>query len=92
VPVGPELRPPPRAGPGAAAAADGAGTREGPGLLAAVSARTGGHLVSDVRQIYDAGQEHRDTHQPLRTPILLITALLFVADVFFRRVQLPRDD
>jgi hypothetical protein len=45
-----------------------------------------------VRDVYEAGQDRRETRQPLRAPILLLTALLFVADVFFRRVQLPRDD
>ena len=33
----------------------------------------------------------RETRQPLRTPILLLTALLFVTDVFLRRVRLRRD-
>jgi len=88
LPFAPELRPHP---PGAAArgAAD-AAAGEGPALLAAAAARTGGRLVSDARQLYEAGPDARETRQPLRTPILLATALLFLADVFLRRVRLPR--
>jgi hypothetical protein len=94
LPFAPELRPHPPAGAGgpAAAGADDAGVREGPALLAATATRTGGRLIGDVRDVYEAGQDRRETRQPLRAPILLLTALLFVADVFFRRVQLPRDD
>ena len=94
LPFAPELRPHPPAGQGDASKgpADNPGLREGPALLAATAARTGGRLIGDVRDLYEAGQDRRETRQPLRTPILLVTALLFVADVFFRRVQLPRDD
>jgi Mg-chelatase subunit ChlD len=91
LPFAPELRPHPPAGAGGPAAA-GADVREGPALLAATATRTGGRLIGDVRDVYEAGQDRRETRQPLRAPILLLTALLFVADVFFRRVQLPRDD
>jgi hypothetical protein len=67
------------------------GPNEGPALLAATAARTGGRLVTDVRELYEAGRDRRETRQPLRTPILLVTALLFLADVFLRRVRLARD-
>jgi Ca-activated chloride channel family protein len=95
LPFAPELRPHPPAAAaagGAGGPADGAPGGEGPSLLAATAARTGGRLIGDVRELYETGEDHRETHQPLRTPILLATALLFVIDVFFRRVQLPRDD
>jgi hypothetical protein len=87
LPFAPELRPRPPAGPGGAT---GAAAGEGPTLLATTAARTGGRIVSDVRQLYDDGRDRRETRQPLRTPILLAAALLFVADVFLRRVRLPR--
>jgi hypothetical protein len=38
-----------------------------------------------------AAGDGRETRQRLRAPILLATALLFVADVFLRRVRLPRN-
>jgi len=91
LPFAPELRPHPPAGPGEAGKPDDAGGREGPALLAATAARTGGRLITDVRELYEAGAEHRETRQPLRTPILLVTALLFVVDVFLRRVRLRSD-
>ena len=47
--------------------------------------------MTDVRELYEAGRDRRETRQPLRTPILLVTALLFLADVFLRRVRLARD-
>ena len=86
LPFAPELRPRPPGGEGPAVAAP-----EGPALLAATAARTGGRLVTDVREVYEAGRDRRETRQPLRTPILLVTALLFLADVFLRRVRLARD-
>jgi uncharacterized membrane protein len=84
LPFAPELRPHPPA-------KDGAAATEGPALLAASAARTGGRLISDARDLYEAARDGRETRQPLRTPILLATALLFVADVFLRRVRLMRD-
>ena len=86
LPFAPELRPHPPAATGDGAAAD-----EGPALLAATAARTGGRLISDPRELYEAGRDGRETRQPLRTPVLLATALLFVVDVFLRRVRLPRN-
>jgi hypothetical protein len=83
LPFAPELRPHPPTGQG-----DGAGAAEGPALLGATATRTGGRIISDVRQLYEDGRDRRETRQPLRTPILLVTALLFVADVFLRRVRL----
>jgi Ca-activated chloride channel homolog len=85
LPFAPELRPHPPAATGAAAA-------EGPALLATTAARTGGRLISDIRELYEAGRDRRETRQPLRTPILLVTALLFVVDVFLRRVRLREPD
>ena len=82
LPFAPELRPRPPSGEGAA------DVEEGPALLATTAARTGGRIVSDVRQLYEDGRDRRETRQPLRTPILLLTALLFVGDVFLRRVRL----
>jgi Ca-activated chloride channel family protein len=83
LPFAPELRPHPPATPGA--------TPEGTALLAATAARTGGRLIGDARELYDAPRDARETRQPLRTPILLATALLFVIDVFLRRVRLRND-
>jgi len=83
LPFAPELRPHPPTATNALA--------EGPALLAATAARTGGRLISDVRELYDAGRDRRETRQRLRTPVLLATALLFLADVFLRRVRLPRN-
>ena len=81
LPFAPELRP-------HAPAAGAATANEGPALLAATSARTGGRLVTDPRELYDAPRDGRDTRQPLKTPVLLAAALLFVVDVFLRRVRL----
>jgi hypothetical protein len=86
LPFAPELRPRPEKSESVAG-----GPTEGPALLAATAARTGGRLVTDVRELYEAGRDRRETRQPLRTPILLATALLFLADVFLRRVRLARD-
>jgi hypothetical protein len=60
-------------------------------LLASVATRTGGRLIADARQLYEDGRDRRETRQPLRTPDQLATALLFVADVFLRRVRLRPD-
>jgi uncharacterized membrane protein len=85
LPFAPELRPHPPSGQGEGA---GGAASEGPPLLGATAARTGGRIISDVRQLYEDGRDRRETRQPLRTPILLVTALLFVGDVFLRRVRL----
>ena len=67
---------------------------EGAALLAAVAARTGGRVISDPIEALDPGPDRRETQQPLRTPILLATLVLFLLDVFARRVRLRlgRDD
>ena len=89
LPFAPELRPHPPA-TAASAPSDGPAAAEGPALLAATAARTGWRLITDARELYEAGRDARETRQPLRTPILLATALLFVGDVFLRRVRLSR--
>ena len=83
LPFAPELRPHPQMTAGAVA--------EGPALLGATAARTGGRVVNDVRELYDTGADRRETRQRLRTPVLLATALLFLVDVFLRRVRLRAD-
>ena len=77
LPFAPELMPHP------------AGSTEGAGNLAAAAARSGGRVVSDPSEVLDPGGERRETRQPLRAPILLVTLALFVVDVLFRRVRLP---
>jgi len=84
LPFAPELRPHVPAGPGPAA--DAGGTA----LLAAVAARTGGRLLSDPAALFDPGPERRETHQPVRTEILLVTLALVLVDVLLRRVRLGR--
>jgi uncharacterized membrane protein len=83
LPFAPELRPHPPAAGGSVA--------EGPALLGATAARTGGRVINDVRELYDTGPDRRETRQRLRTPVLLATALLFLVDVFLRRVRLRAD-
>jgi uncharacterized membrane protein len=62
---------------------------DGRALLAAVAARTGGRVLASAAEIFAPGPEHRETHQPIRTPILLAAVAAFIADVFLRRVRLP---
>jgi hypothetical protein len=62
---------------------------EGTAELAAAAAASGGRVIHDAREALDAGADHRDTDFPLRTPILLVTLALFVADVAVRRIRLP---
>ena len=64
-------------------------SNDGAALLAAVAARSGGRVVTDPIEVLDPGSERRETRQPLRTPILLVTLALFVVDVLFRRIRLP---
>ncbi|HEY5091611.1 MAG TPA: VWA domain-containing protein [Polyangia bacterium] len=64
-------------------------SNDGAALLAAVAARSGGRVVTDPTEVLDPGSERRETRQPLRTPILLVTLALFVVDVLFRRIRLP---
>jgi uncharacterized membrane protein len=77
LPFAPELMPHP------------AGSTEGTASLAAAAVRSGGRVVSDPAEVLDPGGERRETRQPLRAPILLVTLALFVVDVLFRRVRLP---
>ena len=65
------------------------GSNDGPALLTAAAARSGGRVVADPIEVLDPGGERRETRQPLRTPILLVTLALFVVDVLFRRIRLP---
>jgi uncharacterized membrane protein len=62
---------------------------DGRALLAAVAARTGGRVLASAAEIFAPGPDHRETHQPIRTPILLASLVAFIADVFLRRVRLP---
>jgi hypothetical protein len=62
---------------------------DGAAALASAAARTGGRVVRDPAEVLDPGQDHRETRQPLRVPILLATALLFILDVAARRIRLP---
>jgi hypothetical protein len=62
---------------------------EGTASLAAAAAASGGRVLRDPAEILDPGAQHRETRQPLRTPVLLATLLLFLLDVFARRVRLP---
>jgi Ca-activated chloride channel homolog len=64
-------------------------SNDGAALLAAAAARSGGRVVTDPTEVLDPGAERRETRQPLRTSILLVTLALFVVDVLFRRIRLP---
>ena len=59
----------------------------GPALLSAVAARTGGRVLQDPVDLFEPGTDHRETRQPLRTPVLLTALALFVVDVLLRRVH-----
>jgi uncharacterized membrane protein len=65
------------------------GSTEGAAELAAAAAASGGRVVKDPREALDPGADRRETRHPLRTPILLLTLALFVADVALRRIRLP---
>jgi uncharacterized membrane protein len=77
LPFAPELLPRPPA------------SNDGPAELAAAAAASGGRVVRDAREALDPGGDHCETDFPLRTPILLVTLALFVADVAVRRIRLP---
>jgi Ca-activated chloride channel homolog len=77
LPFAPELLPRPPA------------STEGAAELAAAAAASGGRVIRDAREALDQGADHRETRHPLRTPILLLTLVLFVADVALRRIRLP---
>jgi len=62
---------------------------EGAAALARAAAASGGRVVHDAVEALEPGGDRRQTKQPLRTPILLITLALFVADVALRRIRLP---
>jgi uncharacterized membrane protein len=62
---------------------------EGAAELGAAAAASGGRVVHDAREVLDPGPDRRETRHPLRTPILLVTLALFVADVALRRIRLP---
>lgn len=64
----------------------------GPALLAAVTARTGGRILTNPTDLFAPRDDHRDTRQPLRTPVLLAALALFVVDVLLRRVRLGAPD
>jgi hypothetical protein len=64
-------------------------SHEGSAELAAAAAASGGRVIHDAREALDPGGERRETDFPLRTPILLVTLALFVADVAVRRIRLP---
>jgi len=65
------------------------GSTEGAAELAAAAAASGGRVVKDPREALGPGPDRRETRHPLRTPILLVTLALFVADVALRRIRLP---
>jgi hypothetical protein len=79
LPFAPELRP---------VAPTPNATDDGVAALTAAATRTGGRVVRDPAEVLDPGRDHRETRQPLRVPILLATALLFILDVAARRVRL----
>jgi uncharacterized membrane protein len=58
-------------------------------LLAALAARTGGRVVMNPGQVFDAGADRKTSRRGVRTPILLVTMGLFLLDVLLRRVRLP---
>jgi Ca-activated chloride channel family protein len=82
LPFAPELR------PSIPATGDGDDALRGPALLAAVTARTGGRVLTNPLDILDPGHDHRETRQPLRTPVLLASLGLFLVDVLLRRIRL----
>jgi hypothetical protein len=62
------------------------GVPTGTALLAAIAARTGGHLLATPAELFrDAAP--RPVKESLRAPLLLILALLLVADVAIRRLS-----
>ena len=66
------------------------GANDGVAALATAAARTGGRIVRDPSEVLDPGHDRRDTRQPLRVPVLLATALLFILDVAARRIRFFR--
>jgi Ca-activated chloride channel homolog len=89
LPVAPELRPrvPPAPSGGATPGSE-PRQPDGAALLAAVTARTGGRILTDPAALLDPGADQRETRQPVRTDVLLATLALFLIDVLLRRVRL----
>jgi Ca-activated chloride channel family protein len=80
LPLAPELMPHP------------AGDQEGRAALAAAAAAGGGRVVAEARESLDPRGAQRQSRLPLRRPLLLAAALLFVADVALRRIRLAAID
>ncbi len=77
LPLAPELMPHPD------------GDREGAVALAAAASASGGRIVASAVESLDPRDAARRTPLPLRRPLLLVAALLYVADVALRRLRLP---
>ena len=77
LPLAPELMPHPD------------GDREGAAALAAAASASGGRVVREAVECLDPRGAGRPTPLPLRRPLLLAAALLYVADVALRRLRLP---
>jgi Ca-activated chloride channel homolog len=69
-----------------------ASDREGSAALAAAATASGGRVVSDPRESLDPRGAQRQTRLPLRRPLLLAAALLFIADVALRRIRVGTID
>jgi hypothetical protein len=80
LPLAPELMPHP------------AGDQEGAATLAAAAAASGGRVVADPRESLDPRGAQRQSRLPLRRPLLLAAAILFVADVALRRIRIGAID
>jgi Ca-activated chloride channel family protein len=65
------------------------GVPAGTALLDALAARTGGARVDSPAAVLDAGADHVVAARSLRTPLLLIAILVFIADLALRRVRFP---
>lgn len=77
LPLAPELMPRPD------------GDQEGAAALAAAASASGGRVVHDAVESLDPRGAGHPTPLPLRRPLLLAAALLYVADVALRRLRLP---
>jgi uncharacterized membrane protein len=80
LPLAPELMPHP------------AGDQEGRAALAAAATASGGRVVAEARESLDPRGAQRQSRLPLRRPLLLAAALLFVADVALRRIRIGAID
>jgi hypothetical protein len=95
-PIAPAVAPPAPASPTASSAAATtarstapAAALAGEALLQAASARTGGRALAAPEDLFRGAQPRR-TPEPLQTPLFVIAALLFVADVALRRLAASR--